>query len=274
MGYRITVILDPKELKVGKIAESVTVKTDVKEAEEISFPLKGTFLGSITGIPYWPGEEKPAGMVWATDFLHTNLGRVEASKGGEGWYKLSIGDMPQGLEFEVTGIESSLDFVTATTEKLPTPPNSNRQFLLVTFQVKPGGPLGTFDQKKSAKITLKTNHPFAPEIKFYVAFQSVLITGGPSRAGLFVCGGEPAVELVGKCLAIFGREIRGAAVYCSLPRKSSIRFRAAKRWPTLSSVYNSPRGLSACPPWATTSAAKGMSAVITNTPGSTSSTMR
>jgi hypothetical protein len=171
-GYRITVVFDPKDLKVGKIDESVKLHTDVEGSKEIPLTLTGQFLGSITGLPYWPEGAKPAGMQWAREILQTVLGEVPSSKGGEGWYKLVVGDMPEGVAFEVSEIESSLEFVTASVKPLPAPPQSTREFFLVTFHVKPGVPPGAYDQKKSAKVILKTNHPYAPEIKFYVSFQA------------------------------------------------------------------------------------------------------
>ncbi len=173
-GYRLKVTLEPSELKVGKIEESVTVKTDVEGAETITFPLEGQFLGSITGLPYRPEGVKPRpGMTWAREVLQTSLGDVPSAEGGEGWYKLVVGDMPEGQALEVTGVESSLESVTATVTPLPAPPQSTRQFFLVTFQVKPGVKPGTYQQKDSAQVILKTNHPYAPEIKFYVSFNAI-----------------------------------------------------------------------------------------------------
>jgi hypothetical protein len=53
---------------------------------------------------------------------------------------------------------------------MPSPPNTTRQFVVVSFLVKPGVSPGTYELKNSAKITMKSNHPEAPEIKFYVEF--------------------------------------------------------------------------------------------------------
>lgn len=174
VGYMIKVTLDPGKLNVGKIEETVTVTTDVEGSETFTFPITGQFLGSITGLPYLPdGVKQPKGMTWMRDFLQTNLGDLSVSEGGTGWYKLVVGDMPEGQTFEVTAIKSSMEHVSATIEPLPTPPNSTRQFFLVTFKVKPGVPAGTYQSKQSPTVILKTNHPYAPEIKFFVSFNAV-----------------------------------------------------------------------------------------------------
>lgn len=169
-GYRITMTLDPQGLKHGEIDESLTIHTDVEGAKDIPFPITGNFLGPITGLPYRPAGVDTKDMRWRPDILHTDLGQFPSDKGGQGWYKVIVADMPEGETFQVTDVESSLGFVTASVESLPSPPNSTRQHFLVTFQVKPGVPPGTYQRKKSAKVVLKTNHPQAEEIKFYVEF--------------------------------------------------------------------------------------------------------
>jgi hypothetical protein len=81
--------------------------------------------------------------------------------------------MPEGVEFEATEISSTMEQVTASLQKLPSAPNSQQQLFVVTFQVKPGVPRGPYRGKDAAKVTLKTNHPLAPEIEFRVAFSSI-----------------------------------------------------------------------------------------------------
>ncbi len=172
-GYRVTAVFEPKELKLGKIEEKVTVHTDVEKVKEITFPIMGEFLGSIAAFPYWPTKTKPPGMQWIREKLQTDLGEIPADKGGEGWYKLFVSDMPEGVPFEVKDVESSMKSVTAHIKKLPTPAKSTQQRFIVTFEVKPGVPAGAYVQKNSAKVILKTNHPYAPEIKFFVSFHAI-----------------------------------------------------------------------------------------------------
>lgn len=174
-GYRIKVTFDPKGLKVGKIEENIKIETDVAGSQTFNFPIRGTFLGSISGWPYVPaGTKQPPGMSWVREVLQIGLGDIPASEGGTGWYRLVVGDMPEGQKFEVTGIESNMESVTASVEPLATGKSKNNtQAFVVTFKVKPGVPLGPYQSKQSAQVILKTNHPFAPEIKFYVSFNAV-----------------------------------------------------------------------------------------------------
>lgn len=168
-GYQVTMTLDPKDLKHGAIKESVTVHTDVDGVKEVPFSISGNFLGPITGRPYHPEGVDTSAMKWRPDILHTDLGEFSGKKGGEGWYKLVVADMPEGETFKVNEVDSSSEYVTATIESLPNP-TAGRQHFLVTFHVKPGTPPGSYQGKKSAKVVLKTNHPRAEEIKFYVEF--------------------------------------------------------------------------------------------------------
>lgn len=173
-GYHLKVTFDGKRLKVGKIEENIRVETDVAEAETFNFPVKGTFLGSIAGWPYVPkGTPQPPGMTWTREVLQIGLGDIRASEGATGWYRLVVGDLPEGEKFEVTGVESSMESVTASIEPLAAARNSNSQAFVVTFKVKPGVPLGSYQSKQSAQVILKTNHPYAPEIKFYVSFNAI-----------------------------------------------------------------------------------------------------
>jgi hypothetical protein len=172
-GYLLTVTFEPKNLKIGKISETITVHTDIKGSERISLELAGRFLGSISGLPYLPEGQSADGRKWAPEALYLDLGQYRASEGRQGWYKLAVGDIPEGVELEVSEIESSNDYVTASVQPLPAPPNSTRQFRLVTFEVKPGIAPGSYHQNKSVKVVLKTNHPYAPEIKFQVALQAL-----------------------------------------------------------------------------------------------------
>lgn len=174
-GYRIKVVFDPKDLKLGKIEEKVTVHTDIEEAKEIPFEITGQFAGPITALPYRPpGAKTSNNVTYVRELLNINLGRFPASEGGKGWYKLVVAEMPKGEEFEITEIESSLDKVTATVKPISAPPQvKDRQFRVVTFEVEPGVAPRTYHRKKSVKIKMKTNHPRAPELKFYVEFIAI-----------------------------------------------------------------------------------------------------
>jgi hypothetical protein len=172
-GYTIIVEFTPDDLKIGEISETVTVHTDVEGNKDIVLTMSGQFMGSITGLPYLPDGVSADGRKWVRQILHTDLGQFNASEGRDGWYKLIVEDMQEGAEFEVSDIESSNEFVTATVEPLPAAPNSQGRFFLVTFHVKPGIAPGGYDSKGAVKITLKTNHQYAPEIKFILVFQAV-----------------------------------------------------------------------------------------------------
>ncbi len=169
-GYRVTVTFDPKDLKLGKISEKVTVHTDIDLHKTIEFPLLGQYLGPITGMPYVPKGESADGRNWNTESLGLYLGAFDASKGRKGWYQLLIGGLSKDETFEVTDIESSHEFITATVEELP--PANTRRCILVTFEVQPGIRPGGYSSK-DVQVVLKTNHPDAPEVRFGIGFKAI-----------------------------------------------------------------------------------------------------
>src|SRR5690606_13600556 len=140
---------------------------------EISLPVKGYFMGSITGLPHLPDGKTADGRQWFRRVLRLDLGQFPAAEGRDGWYKLIVADMPEGETFQVSDIQSSNESVTATIEPSKAPQTSTRQFFVVTFQVKPGIRPGSYKNDDMVKVVLKTNHPYAPEIKFQVVFQAL-----------------------------------------------------------------------------------------------------
>lgn len=171
-GYRIKVTLTAKDLTLGSISEKVTVHTDVQAHEKVFFPLSGQFLGSISAVPYIPPGQKADGRKWAPNTLQLDLGVFDGADGRQGWFMLLVGDMPEGVAFEVNEKKSNNESVTATVKPLPAPAKSTKQFALVTFDVKPGIRPGSYYKDESIDVVLKTNHPYAPEIKFGLAFQA------------------------------------------------------------------------------------------------------
>src|SRR5690606_19494696 len=115
------VTFDPKDLKLGEISETVTVQTDIEGHSEISLPVKGYFMGSITGLPHLPDGKTADGRQWFRRVLRLDLGQFPAAEGRDGWYKLIVADMPEGETFQVSDIQSSNESVTATVEPLEAP---------------------------------------------------------------------------------------------------------------------------------------------------------
>ncbi len=171
-GYHVSVSLHSKDMKVGKIAEKIVVHTNLESSKEIPLDITGTFLGSIQLFPFIPKGAANPGIHWTTDLMAIDLGKFPAAKGAEGWYTMVVGDMPKGQEFHVEKIEPSVDSLSVSVAPQESRSNSSHKAFLVTFQVKPGSPPASHLQKNAARVILKTNHPNAPEIKFYVEYVS------------------------------------------------------------------------------------------------------
>ena len=169
-GYRLSVAFAPKDMKLGKIEEKIVVHTNLESAHEIPLDITGTFLGSVRLLPN--AAKSDSGVKWFPELMAINLGTFPAAKGATGCFTMLVGDMPEGQEFQVQKIESSVKSLTATVSPQEGGPKSSHQAFLVTFQVKPGSPPQSHLRKESAKVVLKTNHPYAPEITFHVEFVS------------------------------------------------------------------------------------------------------
>ena len=170
-GYRLSVAFDPKDMKLGKFAEKIVVHTNLETASEIPLEITGTFLGAIQLFPFIPKGVHNPGIQWFPELMAINLGKFPAAKGATGWFMMRVGDMPDGQEFQVRKIESS-NSLTATVTPQQAGSKSSHKAFLVTFQVKPGSPPQSHLRKQSAWVVLKTNHPHAPEIKFFVEYVS------------------------------------------------------------------------------------------------------
>ncbi len=171
-GYHLSVVFDSKEMNLGQFAEKIVVHTDLEKAKEISFDITGTFLGSIQLLPFVPQGVQNPGLQWYPDLMAINLGTFPAAKGATGWFTMLVGDMPEGEDFQVQKIDSDIKSLTATVTPQESRSKSSHKAFLVTFQVKPGAAPASHLQKQSGKVILKTNHPHAPEIKFYVEYVS------------------------------------------------------------------------------------------------------
>ena len=163
-GAQIEATLEPS-IPVGKFETEFLVKTNAKEKElqEVTIQLEGTRLGPIQILPT-PGTH------WNPKAMAVDLGRFNASEGAEAAVFLFVGGMPEGETFQVKSVESDIDGITATLEHEESAPQAARQRYQLTFKAAAGIAPQTRRSKDSANIVLKTNHPEAKEMKFFVQF--------------------------------------------------------------------------------------------------------
>ncbi len=161
-GYRIDVTIQPG-LPVGRFRENVTIRTDVAEGgrSELTCEIAGTCRGPIQFLP-------TPGVNWDPVRLALDLGQFPAAKGAEASVRLFVSGLKdEELKFEavdgtVPGVEVSLRRESGGT-------GGARQRYLMTFRVPPGSP-AVHRNKEAAKIRIRTNHPEAREMNFYVQF--------------------------------------------------------------------------------------------------------
>ena len=163
-GAKIVATLEPK-IPVGKFETEFTVKTNAneKDLQEQTITLEGTRLGPIQILP-------TPGTSWNPKAMAVDLGRFNASVGAQASVFLFVGGLPEGETFQVKSVESDIEGITAVLEDEESASDAARQRYKLTFKAAPGIAPQTRRSKDSAHLVLKTNHPEAEEIKFYVQF--------------------------------------------------------------------------------------------------------
>lgn len=150
-GYRLTGELAGVS-EPGKIEETVTVYTDLKDYPKFEMSLTASRIGAITII----------GPHWIAGGPLLNLGKVSAKDGKE--IKLTVMIPPGEEEFKVTDVKSDPGFVKARLQPEKTGKELPRERYSLFVTVPPGSPKGVWGQGHAGKLILKTNHPQVPEL--------------------------------------------------------------------------------------------------------------
>jgi len=142
----------------GKVEETITVHTDLKDYPKFELPLTASRIGAITII----------GPHWIAGGPRLNLGKVSAKTGKE--FKLTVMIPPGKEEFKFLSVNANPGFVQVRLqpEKLGQELARERYSMIVT--VPPESPKGVWGLGRAGKLVVKTNHPQVPEldIELYV----------------------------------------------------------------------------------------------------------
>lgn len=165
-GYRIKANLAPGS-PIGPITGTLRIKTDIpvdpdKPEKKSEFPiqLKGSRSGPLRLMPL-PGTK------YLPEAQALDLGEFDASKGKTARFMLLVQELPD-KDFEITGVESDTPFLKVNLKRDEAFKAADRQKFELTFEAPPGCPKVSMLRSGAARITLKTNHPLNPEMKFRV----------------------------------------------------------------------------------------------------------
>lgn len=145
------------------LKEVVTLVTDIKDLPEVKFevvvdrekPLK------VVG-PRW--NEQNGGLL--------SLGMLDHREGASATVSMFVRRGPENMEFELQDADPDfLKIAFKKDEAFKSEAGVQRYF--VTITVPPNQPQTTRDGNNLALITVKTNHPERPVIKFYIYFISI-----------------------------------------------------------------------------------------------------
>lgn len=147
-GFKINVSLNPDTAPVGKIAEVVTLHTNLKKHPRIDIPVAGNVLGRI--------RVKPQML---------SLGSVK--KGEPASQKVEVTAVDK-TDFQITKADTSLPFISTEVFR-------NKGFVEITLKVDEGAPAGRLE----GEISIRTDDPDQSLIK--VPFYGVIEKEIPGR---------------------------------------------------------------------------------------------
>jgi hypothetical protein len=166
-GYKIKATVS-SGMPVGKFKETLTIKTSIKDNEKASkleIPVEGTRQGPVQLIP-------TPGVRWNPASLSVDLGQFPASEGASAKLSLFVTDPDNEEEFKFESVHATPPAVEVELKPDESLQVGERQRYELTFRVPPGAPPQAHRAKGAVKVDVKTNHPEAREMKFYVEFLS------------------------------------------------------------------------------------------------------
>lgn len=147
--------------KSQSIDETVKIKTNVPDSSEITFNVTATRTGPVTFI----------GPGWYAAKQRLDLGKVKSSEGTSRKLTMMVKAFDGTIELSDIKIEPKV--LNVSLKKESTAKEATRHRYSVNVEVPPGVPPAVFSTEQPVEIVAKTNHPELPELRFYVAFESI-----------------------------------------------------------------------------------------------------
>ncbi|MCC7422064.1 MAG: DUF1573 domain-containing protein [Planctomycetaceae bacterium] len=170
-GYKMKVKVEPG-LPVGPIAARVIIKTEETARKEGAKPETKEYVFQVRGTRTGPLQILPGpGVTWHPEVMAVDMKEFSAAEGKKARLLLFVSGMGEE-EFKLTKIDTDTPFLKVELVRDAKFTAANKQRYDLYFEVPPGTPPVTKLRKDSARVTLQTNHPDAPELKFRVEMLS------------------------------------------------------------------------------------------------------
>ena len=156
-AYRIRVTIPPASARPGPLREFLTIHTSINGGT----PFKVDLMGNR------PGPLQIIGPSWDSKLLYLELNNFPAAEGKAARLSLRVTGMTE--EFRFLEVQPDDDRIAVSLDHNEAASGTTQLFWL-RVSVKPGMPPAARTGKKAVTVRVKTNHPQAPELTFYVDF--------------------------------------------------------------------------------------------------------
>ena len=162
-GYKIDVSIDPT-IPVGRLKETLKISTIAgSEQKKFEIPVKGYRPGPFRILPV-------SGVTWRQDLDLLDFGTISSA---QTVFSLPffVKDMNEG-QLQMTGFESDVpDLKVRLDSKVDENTEAKKRYqLVIEF---PAGRMLNRNIPPYSTVTVKTNHPKAPEMKLFLKFVSL-----------------------------------------------------------------------------------------------------
>ena len=161
-GVLAEVTLKPG-LPVGAFEQTVLLKTNCKEAPTIEIPVHGRIIGEIRVV---------GGRGWFEDRGVLSLGRIRSRDGAQRTVFIRAGGQHY-KKVHLEPVEKVPDLLQLKLEEPKVDDDSRVSVTRLTIQIPKGcRPVDHWgwDKERLGRITLRTNHPKAPELRIFLRF--------------------------------------------------------------------------------------------------------
>lgn len=166
-GYDVKVSVLPG-LPVGPVLADLKVTAEQPSRKEGEKPETKEYVIHVRGTRTGPLQLlQGPGTVWHPEVMAIEMGNFPAAEGKKARllvFVTGMGDKP----FEITKVDTDTPFLKVDLVRDTKFESKSKQRYDLYFEVPPGSPIVSKIRKESARVTLETNHPDAPQLKFRI----------------------------------------------------------------------------------------------------------
>lgn len=170
-GHKLRLKVEPG-LPIGPIAARVHIKVEQSLRKEGAEPEIREYVFVVRGSRTGPLQIlQGPGVVWHPEVMAIDMQQFSAAEGHKSRLLVFVSGMGD-KDFELTKVDTDTPFLKVELVRDAKFMAANKQRYDLYFEVPPGSPAVTKIRKDAARVTLHTNHPDAPELKFRIEMLS------------------------------------------------------------------------------------------------------